>query len=124
MLATVNASPLLARFGTPVDRESAREILAVAMNAAAAADAAAETGTAAAAVAAKAAKAAKVGAAEYAKAQTEWERASKPRTTTTRTTTSRSRAQTNPIEEMLGSRTGQTVVREVLRGIFGTLKRR
>jgi hypothetical protein len=28
------------------------------------------------------------------------------------------------IEDVLGSRTGQTVVREVLRGIFGTLKRR
>jgi pyruvate/2-oxoglutarate dehydrogenase complex dihydrolipoamide acyltransferase (E2) component len=38
----VHASPLLARYGTPIDRESAREILTAKMNAAAEADAAAE----------------------------------------------------------------------------------
>ncbi len=39
MQATVSASPLLAHYGTAVDRESAREILATKMNAAAAAEA-------------------------------------------------------------------------------------
>jgi hypothetical protein len=47
------------------------------------------------------------------------ERSSRPKTTT-RTTT---RKPDNPIGDFFGSRGGQTVVREVLRGIFSTLKR-
>jgi uncharacterized protein len=119
MKATVAASPLLAQFGTVVDRESAREILAAKMDAAAAA-------TAATATAATNAKAAEQAQADMAKAQREWEReAAKGRAKTPaaprRTTTKK---QPNVVEEVLGSRAGQTVVREVLRGIFGTLKRR
>ena len=119
MKATVAASPLLAQFGTVVDRESAREILAAKMDAAAAA-------TAATATAASNAKAAEQAQADMAKAQREWEReAAKGRAKTPaaprRTTTKK---QPNVVEEVLGSRAGQTVVREVLRGIFGTLKRR
>ena len=41
-LCRAKASPLLAKYGTPIDRESAREILTAKMNAAAEADAAAE----------------------------------------------------------------------------------
>jgi hypothetical protein len=48
------------------------------------------------------------------------DQAHKPRTTT-RTAT---RKPENPIGDILGSRTGQTVIREVLRGIFSTLKRK
>jgi uncharacterized protein len=119
MKATVAASPLLAQFGTIVDRESAREILAAKMDAAAAA-------TTQAATAATNAKAAEQAQADMARAQREWEReAAKGRAKTPaaprRTTT---RKQPNVVEDVLGSRAGQTVVREVLRGIFGTLKRR
>ena len=119
MAATVAASPLLAQYGTVVDRESAREMLAAKMDAAAAA-------TAATVTAAADAKAAEKAQADMARAQREWEReAAKGRAKTPaaprRTTTKK---QPNVIEDVLGSRAGQTVVREVLRGIFGTLKRR
>jgi len=119
MKATVEASPLLAEYGTIIDRESAREILAEKMNAAAAADDAKLQ-----AAAAEKAKASTD--AELAKAQREWDKLAKPKTTTTKRTTTRTttKRQPNVIEDVLGSRTGQTVVREVLRGIFGTLKRR
>jgi len=119
MKATVEASPLLAEYGTIIDRESAREILAEKMNAAAAAD-----DTKVQAAAAEKAKASTD--AELAKAQREWDKLAKPKTTTTKRTTTRTttKRQPNVIEDVLGSRTGQTVVREVLRGIFGTLKRR
>jgi len=128
MAATVAASPLSAQYGEVVDRESAREILAVKMNAAAEADAsavAAVEAEKAAAAAAKAAaanqKASAKASADMERAKREWEKASSRPKTTSRTTT---RKQPNVIEDVLGSRTGQTVVREVLRGIFGTLKRR
>ena len=107
MLATVNASPLLATYGTEIDRESAREILAAKMNAAAAA-----------------ASSAQDEARLKEQYEKEWKEASrskapaakpKPRTST--------RKESNPIDDVLGSRTGQTVVREVLRGIFSTLKK-
>ena len=124
MSAAVAASPLMATYGTAVDRESAREILAAKMNAAADADAAAEAAEEAEELATASAK-------EQAKVQAEYERALKDmnkksaptssRRTTTRTST---RKQPNVLEDVLGSRTGQTVVREVLRGIFSTLKRR
>ena len=119
MQATVASSPLLAQYGTLVDRESAREILAVKMNAAAAAIAQVELQ-----------KTAALQAKDAAKAQADYDRAvrgmggstpkAKPRTTT-RTT---ARKDDNPLGDIFGSRTGQTIVREVLRGIFSTLKRR
>ena len=119
MQATVASSPLLAQYGTLVDRESAREILAVKMNAAAAAIAQVELQ-----------KTAALQAKDAAKAQADYNRAvrdmdgstpkAKPRTTT-RTT---ARKDDNPLGDVFGSRTGQTIVREVLRGIFSTLKRR
>ncbi|MDJ0334352.1 DUF853 family protein [Salinibacterium sp. G-O1] len=120
MQATVAASPLLAQYGTAVDRESAREILATKMNAAAAAEAQVDAQKEAAQKAKDAAKA----QADYEKAVRDMAKSSAPKSrprTTTRTTT---RKDDNPIGDILGSRTGQTVVREVLRGIFSTLKRR
>ncbi|WP_166875969.1 helicase HerA-like domain-containing protein [Salinibacterium sp. ZJ450] len=122
--ATVNASPLLAEYGTAIDRESAREILAARMNAAAEADAAEEAREQAEKSAAAEAQARAKAQADYEKAQREWERAEKrttSRTSTTRRTTSRP---SNPVGDVLGSQLGKTMVREVLRGIFGTLKRR
>jgi len=115
MQATVDASPLSGTYGTVVDRDSAREILAVKMNAAAEADAREEAEKVAKAQAKEAARV----KADYDKAVRDMERASRPKTTT-RTTT---RREPNVLEDVLGSRTGQTVVREVLRGIFSTLKR-
>lgn len=110
MQSTVDASPLMATYGTAIDRESAREILAKKMNAAAAAEAAQGD-------------AARVQA-NYDQAVRDMQGGPPPaptvRRTTTRTTT---RQQPNVLEEVLGSRTGQTVVREVLRGIFSTLKK-
>ena len=121
MQATVLASPLTAQYGTVIDRESAHEILAVKMNAAA--DAAARV-DAEKAAAAQEKDAARIQA-DYDKAVRDMQRASAPKRPTSSTTTRTSRSsQGNPIEDVLGSRTGQTVVREVLRGIFSTLKRK
>ena len=112
MLAAVNASPLLAQYGTEIDRESAYELLSTKMNAAAEADAAAEQ----AAADAKLAK-------QY---EQEWKEASSKKAPAARKTTTRTpaRRQSNPVADALSSRTGQTIVREVLRGIFSTLKKR
>ncbi|MCU1410053.1 MAG: hypothetical protein JWR04_760 [Rhodoglobus sp.] len=117
--ATVTASPLLAAYGTPVDRESAYELLSVKMNAAAEADARAEAEKAAVAEQKAAAK----NQADYDRMIRDMRKAEKPSRpkTTSRTPT---RKADNPIGDMLGSRTGQTVIREVLRGIFSTLKRK
>ncbi|THE06004.1 DUF853 family protein [Microbacterium oleivorans] len=123
--AVVAASPLLATYGTPVDRESAREILGAKM---AAADAAVD--------AAKAAADKAKADAEYAKqkaasdkaqqkaerdAQREYERIL--RTTGGQTRTSR-RPQASPLEEILGSKTTQTIIGSVIRGVFGNGRRR
>tara|TARA_R110002051_G_scaffold91509_1_gene161005 strand:+ start:2934 stop:4739 length:1806 start_codon:yes stop_codon:yes gene_type:complete len=131
MEVAVSASPLMATYGTAVDRESAREILAAKMNAAAEADAAAESAKDAEDAAQQAEKLAQARAKEQAKVQADYERALKDLNKTTissssRRTTSRTpaRKDTNVLGDVLGSRTGQTVVREVLRGIFSTLKRR
>lgn len=115
MLAAVNASPLLETYGTELDRESAYELLSVKMNAAAASDAATET--------------AKVQSAEdkqlKEKYEQEWKSAKAGRAPTRPTTTRTSaRRAPNPVADALSSRTGQTIVREVLRGVFSTLKRR
>ncbi|TDL45172.1 helicase HerA-like domain-containing protein [Microbacterium oleivorans] len=123
--AVVAASPLLATYGTPVDRESAREILGAKM---AAADAAAD--------AAKAATERAKADAEYAKqkaaadkvqqkaerdAQREYERIL--RTTGGSTRTSRKR-EPSPLEEILGSKTTQSIIGSVIRGVFGNGRRR
>jgi hypothetical protein len=119
MQATVDASPLAGTYGTVVDRDSAREILAVKMNAAAEADARAEADKAAAVREAEAAKV----QAEYEKAVRDMEKASRP-AAPRRTTTRTARDEGNPLVDFLGSRKGQTVVRQVLRGVFSTLKRK
>ena len=111
---SVAASPLMARYGQAVDPHSAHEMLAARMNAAAEAEAARDA------------------AAQRDKAQAEYEKAlrdlQKKQNTTTRTTTRRStKSPAGPgdaVGDLLGSRAGQTVIREVVRGIFGTLGRR
>jgi hypothetical protein len=163
MSASVQASPLFAQYGTPVDPDSAHEILARKLEAAAAAaNAAAEQEDAAkaaaeaealaakqakeaAAAAAKAAAAATAAASkqskaeerervaaqrEYEKAQREFERAEKAaeaRRRSSRTTTSsrtRKSSGTDPLSDMLGGGLGSTIAKEVVKGIFSTLRRR
>ncbi|WP_157155194.1 helicase HerA-like domain-containing protein [Diaminobutyricimonas sp. LJ205] len=122
--ATVKQSPLLAQYGTAFDRESAREILAARMNAAAAADDAERAQEDVAKQAADQAKTQAKAQADYEKAQREWEQAERRRTSRTSTTRRTTSRPSNPAADVLGSQLGKTVVREVLRGIFGTLKRR
>lgn len=131
--ATIAASPLLPRYGTPVDRESAYELLSARMNAAADAEAQREAAEAEAQRLEQEQKARDKAQSDYERELREHQRAGRTRTTprtTTRTTTRRRPSSTSGggvgdvIGDALGSRTGQTIVREVLRGIFGTLKRR
>ncbi|GAA1751116.1 helicase HerA-like domain-containing protein [Agromyces humatus] len=125
--ATVAASPLLAKYGTGLDRESAHEILTKKL-----ADAAAK-------VDAEAAAAAKAEAdADYAKmqakiqadaakadkkAQAEYDRLMKQTSTTSRSR-SRKSPEKSALEEVLGSRTTQTILKQVITGIFGMAKRK
>ena len=122
--AAVKASLLLAKYGTAIDRESAREILTAKMNAADEAQAAAEAALAKAKADAELAKqqaaADKAKAAADKKAQQEYDRLLKKTAGTTRT----SRApQKSPIEQVLGSKTTQTILNGVIRGIFGNGRR-
>ncbi|NQX10865.1 DUF853 family protein [Microbacteriaceae bacterium VKM Ac-2855] len=126
--ATVQASPLLPKYGTALDRDSAREILGRKLDAAAAAQTArvdAERRADEQADAAKQqARLEKERAAAQKKADAEYERMRKqmePKTTTRRTST---RPQKTVIEEVLGSSVGKSVIREVIKGIFGTARRR
>ncbi|WP_144763501.1 helicase HerA-like domain-containing protein [Curtobacterium sp. 9128] len=154
MEARVAASPLLAAYGTPVDPDSAHEMLARRMEAAAAQAAAAEAQEEAAAAAAEAeqesaraaAAAAKEAAAqakqeereraaaqrEYERTQREFERAeraaqAKRSRTSSRTSSSRTsttRRADDPLSDILGSGLGRTIAKEVVQGIFSTLRRR
>lgn len=131
IVAAVNASPLLAKYGTAIDRESAREILAKKMqaadDAAAAEDAAlakakadAEYAKQKAAIDKQQAAADKASAAAEKKAQQEYERLLKKTAGTTRTSRS---AQKSPIEQILNSKSTEAILGGVIRGIFGTGKR-
>ncbi|MFJ3489451.1 helicase HerA-like domain-containing protein [Leifsonia aquatica] len=126
--ATVAASPLQATYGTPVDRDSAREQLARKLDAAAAAADAAEQARAQAEAAAAAEKAAaaqaKADAKAQAAAQKEYERILKstsPTRTTRRTTP---KPAPNVLEQVLGSKATRDILTGVVEGIFGTRKRR
>ncbi|ODT22389.1 helicase HerA-like domain-containing protein [Microbacterium sp. SCN 69-37] len=123
----VHASPLLARYGTPIDRESAREILTAKMNAAAEADAAAEQ----AKVQEQAAKEqekqraaqAKADAAAERERQKEYDRILRSTGGSTRTTRTSRASQKSPIEQVLNSKSTQTILNSVIRGLFGTGRR-
>lgn len=122
--AVVKASLLLAKYGTAIDRESAREILTAKMNAAEQAQAAQEAALAKAKADAELAKqqaaADKAKADADRKAQQEYERMMRKTSGTTRTSRS---SQKSPIEEVLGSRATQTILSGVIRGIFGNGRR-
>ena len=125
ILATVSASPLLERYGTAVDRDSAREMLAAKLEAAAQvaeaeqraidqAKADAEFAKQQAAADAQQAKAEK-------KAQADYDRLRKQSETRSRT---RSRPQKSVLEEVLGSPATKTILTGIVTGIFGTRRRR
>lgn len=129
--AAVKASTLLAKYGTAIDRESAREMLAAKMkaadDAAAAEDAAlakakadAEYAKQKAAIDKQQAAADKASAAAEKKAQQEYERLLKKTAGTTRTSRS---SQKSPLDQILSSKSTQTILGGVIRGIFGTGRR-
>ncbi|MEI5583370.1 MULTISPECIES: helicase HerA-like domain-containing protein [unclassified Agromyces] len=120
----VAASPLTAKYGTAIDRESAHELLTKRMADAAAAADAEEAAAAQAEAAAEYEKMqAKIRAEEekaQKKAQAEYDRLLK------RTSgSSRSRSpQRSTLEQVLGSKSTQKVITQVLTGLFGMAKRR
>ncbi|CAI9393141.1 helicase HerA-like domain-containing protein [Microbacterium sp. T2.11-28] len=122
----VHASPLLAKYGTAIDRESAREILTAKMNAAAEQDAAeraaVEKAKADAEFAKQQAAIAKADAAAERERQKEYDRLIKATGGSTRTRTTRAK-QTSPLEQVLNSKTTQTILNSVIRGVFGTGRR-
>ncbi|NYJ20508.1 helicase HerA-like domain-containing protein [Glaciibacter psychrotolerans] len=126
----VAASPLLAKYGTPIDRDSAREMLARKLDAAHAAAVAAQQVLDAAKAEAEREKQQQVQATQQAKAaqkaQAEYDRLLKQtggasRTTATRTS---SRAQKSVLDQVLGSQVTKTILTGVVAGIFGTRRRR
>uniref|UniRef100_UPI0035BC635E helicase HerA-like domain-containing protein n=1 Tax=Agreia sp. TaxID=1872416 RepID=UPI0035BC635E len=123
MQATVQASPLLARYGVAVDPDSAKEMLARRLDAASAAAAQAE---AAEAAAAQAAQSEKERLAAQKKIDAEYDRMARqtePRRSSTRSSSTR-RSSKTPIEQVLGSQVTKTILTEVMRGIFGNARRR
>ncbi|MFT4135852.1 helicase HerA-like domain-containing protein [Microbacterium sp.] len=122
--AVVAASPLLAKYGTAIDRESAREVLTAKMNAAAEAEAAEQTALAKAKADAEYAKQQaaiqKQADKEARERQREYDRLLKAAGSRTRTTR---RAEKSPLEQVLGSKSTQTILTGVIRGIFGTGRR-
>lgn len=124
--AAVAASPLMAQYGTALDRESAAELLTAKMNATAAAKQASDDAAAKAKADAEFAKQQaaieKQRAAEERKAQAEYERILKR---TGGTSSSRSKAAPkSPLEQILGSKATRDVLTSVVEGIFGTRRRR
>jgi hypothetical protein len=124
----VAASPLQAKYGTALDRESAAEILTAKMNAAAAADRAAKD---AAAKAKADAAAAKVAAAEARKDEAARKEAEREHAAAVKEQQRQAAARSkqmqqgvNTVTRILGSRQTQQILGDVLGGIFGTRKRR
>ncbi len=122
----VHASPLLTKYGTAIDRESAREILTAKMNAAAekeaAEQAAKEKAKADAEYAKQQAAIAKADAAAEKERQREYDRIMKSTGGSTRSRTTRKK-ETTPLEQVLGSKATQSILNSVIRGVFGTGRR-
>ena len=124
MASAVSASPLFPLYGTPVDPESAREILGARMQAATDAREAEERAKKAAADEAEYAKQKaaidKANAAAQKKAQQEYERILKSTAAPRR----RASAPTAPLDDLLGRGATKSIVSGVIRGLFGTGRRR
>ncbi|WP_448809135.1 helicase HerA-like domain-containing protein [Agromyces bauzanensis] len=132
--AAVAASALQAKYGTPIDRESAHELLTAKMNAAAAAAKAAEDAAAKAKADAEFAKqqaaVEKQREKERKAAQAEYDRLLKRTGGSSRSTgsgrarsTSRS-GDWSVLDQVLGSKATRDVLTTVVEGIFGTRRRR
>jgi DNA helicase HerA-like ATPase len=128
MQAAVLASPLQAKYGTALDRESAAEILTAKMNAVTAADQAAKE---AAAKAKTDAAAAKVAAAEARKDEVARRTAEREHVAAQREQEKQAAARGKAMQQgvsmvtkVLGSRQTQQMLGGVLEGLFGTRKRR
>ncbi|WP_022893065.1 helicase HerA-like domain-containing protein [Agromyces subbeticus] len=127
--AAVAASPLLAKYGTGIDRESAHEILTTKL-----ADAAAKVDAEEAAAAKAKADAefekmrAKIqadAAKADRKAQAEYDRLMKQTSGTSRSRSRSSQSkERSALEQVLGSKSTQRVLTNVITGIFGMAKRR
>ncbi|MFJ4038517.1 helicase HerA-like domain-containing protein [Microbacterium sp. NPDC090007] len=124
MAAAVSASPLFAVYGTPIDRESAREILGARMRAATEAREAEERAKKAAADEAEFAKQKaaidRAHAAAQKKAEREYERILR----STATPRTRASAPASGLDGLLGRGATTSIVTGVIRGIFGTGRRR
>lgn len=122
---SVQRSPRLARYGTALDRDSAREILTRRLDAAAEADQARAVAEEQADEAARRAKEAAAEETRRAKERAAADRAADQAAERSRRRTGpTSRRGTSVVEEVLGSSVGKTLLREVVRGIFGTARRR
>jgi uncharacterized protein len=113
--AAIAASPLQAKYGTALDPDSAREILSRKLDAAAAAAKAPAPAVPAPDVPAPDANE------QYDRMRRDGERPRPPQAPPTRRPTDKA---TNPISDFLGSRQGRAIVNSVVKGIFGTLRRR
>ncbi|WP_245569412.1 helicase HerA-like domain-containing protein [Agrococcus lahaulensis] len=103
MRHAVASSSLLARYGTAVDRESAREILQARLRSAEEAERRAQ---------------------ELAEAEAEAERLERAAASQRGRSRSRSSGRTgSPVTDFIGSRTGQTILREIVRGVLGNRRR-
>jgi DNA helicase HerA-like ATPase len=129
--AAVAASPLQAKYGTAIDRESAHELLTAKMNAAAAAAKAAEDAAVKAEADAEFAKQQaaieKQRAKEQKAAQAEYDRLMKRTSTTSRSSGSGSRSRSSSgsmLEQVLGSKATRDILTSVVEGIFRTRRRR
>jgi DNA helicase HerA-like ATPase len=126
--AAVAASPLSAKYGTPIDRESAGELLTARMNAAAASAAAVSDAEEQAKTQAELAKQQaaidKQAAAEERAAQKAAREADAAAARAAREKAAATKRNTKVITDVLTSRTTQTILTGVLAGIFGTRKRR
>jgi DNA helicase HerA-like ATPase len=125
--AAVAASPLLAKYGTAIDRDSAHELLTKKMaDAAARADAQEAAAAKAKADAEYEKMQAKIRAdAEKAdrKAQAEYDRLLK-QTSGSSTSTRRRTPERSTLDQVLGSKSTQKVITQVLTGIFGMARRK
>jgi DNA helicase HerA-like ATPase len=129
--AAVAASPLQAKYGTAIDRESAHELLTAKMNAAAAAAKAAEDAAVKAEADAEFAKQQaaieKQRAKEQKAAQAEYDRLMKRTSTTSRSSGSGSGSRSSSgsmLEQVLGSKATRDILTSVVEGIFRTRRRR
>ncbi|WP_104163075.1 helicase HerA-like domain-containing protein [Cryobacterium sp. N22] len=123
--AGIAASPLLARYGEPVDRDSAREMLATRLEAATRVAEAEQRAIDQAKAAAELAKQQAAADAQQAKAQkkadADYERLRRQAETGSRT---RTKTQKSVLEEVLGSPATKTILTGIVTGIFGTRRRR